>query len=256
MNKILSVVVCFHPNKESVHKLIRVLQQYSDIAVVFNDQLQQDFGQKYSLCPKSNIGTAAAYNFAIKGIESRYDRLWLWDQDSEISQENAALFLQEAQMGFESSANYAAVAFWDKKNPVVSRGHSGFSIIERAKSSGTLLSLKHLKRVGFFDESLFLDYVDFEFFYRLRKNGFKVIQTERIALDSHTFGDIYPSIFGPIRATSAIRLKFQKASTKQLLRYSYVPITFRLWLIIRLLAWFPWSLIFKDRSARIRNLLT
>ena len=56
--------------------------------------------------------------------------------------------------------------------------HDGpqFQEITVALQSGSLFSRSALKDVGLFDETFFIDYVDFEFCLRLRKHGFRLIE--------------------------------------------------------------------------------
>ena len=55
-------------------------------------------------------------------------------------------------------------------------------------TSGAISNLLAWKAVGGYDESMFIDSVDFEYCYRLRKLGYKVIQVKNAQL-SHEVGD-------------------------------------------------------------------
>lgn len=60
--------------------------------------------------------------------------------------------------------------------------------VDECITSGSLMNLKLCNYVGKFDEKMFIDYVDFEYCYRVSKAGFKIIKnTDAILL--HQLGD-------------------------------------------------------------------
>ena len=70
-------------------------------------------------------------------------------------------------------------------------GHNpknGWSEVRTCITSGSYNNIDAWRKVGGYDESMFIDSVDFEYCYRLRKNGYKVIQVSRVQL-SHELGE-------------------------------------------------------------------
>ena len=63
-------------------------------------------------------------------------------------------------------------------------------IVEKnwAITSGALCDVNVWKEVGGFDENMFIDYVDYDYCFRVRKNGYKIIQNNSIKL-RHNLGN-------------------------------------------------------------------
>jgi len=54
--------------------------------------------------------------------------------------------------------------------------------------SGTFLSTEACRKIGLFDDSFFIDYVDIDFCLRLRKRGLRIIEANNAIID-HRLGD-------------------------------------------------------------------
>ena len=65
----------------------------------------------------------------------------------------------------------------------------GFKEVDRCITSGSMLSLSDWRMIGGFDESMFIDGVDFDLCIRLRKNGKKIIRVYDVEL-LHELGNI------------------------------------------------------------------
>jgi len=88
-------------------------------------------------------------------------------------------------------------------------------------TSGSLLNLKAFQKVGFFKDYLFIDYVDFEYCLRLRKNKYKIIQLcsakvyHKLGnLEKHKilFKNIYVTHHSPLRYYYRTRNRFYVGS--------------------------------------------
>ncbi|HEX3156113.1 MAG TPA: glycosyltransferase family 2 protein, partial [Candidatus Angelobacter sp.] len=80
--------------------------------------------------------------------------------------------------------------------------------------SGSLFSCSVLKHVGLFDESFFIDYVDFDFCLRVRKKGYRIIEATGATLyhrvgtpTTHTFLNNTCMVFNhsPVRRYYTVR---------------------------------------------------
>ena len=56
-------------------------------------------------------------------------------------------------------------------------------------TSGSCTRLSAWEKIGGFDEKLFIDSVDFDFCYRIRKTGYVIIQTREAVLE-HSIGEV------------------------------------------------------------------
>lgn len=65
---------------------------------------------------------------------------------------------------------------------------SEFQEVRTCITSGAFVKIDVWEEVGKYDESMFIDFVDFEFCYRVRKHGYKVVQTNKVMI-SHKLGE-------------------------------------------------------------------
>lgn len=252
--KILTVIPIYHPDKiEQLSAFINLLGKYSDVLCIFNDGNIISLGQRFSECPEINKGTSGAYNLAIKKYLNPYEYIWLWDQDSLADDELLNNFITKV-MSFSHFDRCGIFSFFDTLNEVRSSDRI-CCILGHAKSSGTIIKKTTISQVGLFDETLFIDYVDYEYIRRSFAKGFYTIQISDLKLNSHIQGGEYKTIFGSIYAPSPSRLYYQKKGTLYIFKLEYIPLQQKLKLIFRLFAWIPFSLIFNDRLTRIKMML-
>lgn len=256
MSKILSVFVCYYPDINALKRCINVVKCKSDVLLFVNDNMKYDFDQKYYYFSKENVGTAGAYNYAIKlCVEKKYDYLWLWDQDSFINYSDCKLYIDEAITVLSSDKSIAGVGFKDKNNIPVGVYSNNYRFVKYLKSSGTLYRVSDLVECGLFDEILFLDYVDWDMCYKIKNNNKYLIESDLIALDKHNLGAVYDTVFGKKNAPSPFRLGVQRKNAFKLIKRAYIPFVDRIHLVLRILVWFFYGFIFKDRYDRIKYIL-
>lgn len=63
-----------------------------------------------------------------------------------------------------------------------------YSHVNTCITSGAFSKISAWEKIGKYDESMFIDSVDFEYCYRMRKNGFGVIQVKDVTL-LHELGE-------------------------------------------------------------------
>ncbi len=136
---------------------------------------------------KRNKGIARALNQLFeKAKESKFDWLISFDQDS-ICEKNFVSDLKKELLK-EKSVGIIAPVIVDRNVGIVGHNPTTRKDVRTCITSGSLTNIEAWERVGKYDEVMFIDSVDFEFCYRLRKNGFRVIQTPNVTL-SHTVGE-------------------------------------------------------------------
>ena len=69
--------------------------------------------------------------------------------------------------------------------------------VKECIQSGAFLNVKIAHRLGGMDSKMFIDQVDFEYCYRLRKVGYSILQIGGLTL-SHNLGDLKLKKIGPI----------------------------------------------------------
>ncbi len=158
--------------------------------LVLLDRLRQNPGKLVYKWLGCNEGVASALNIACRiAIENECEWLLTMDQDSRFNESGAASLFQLTGPVRDRHAGVGIITPYHRVNEVFIEWHEEkFSVIPATMTSGNLLYLRAWSSIGGFEEKLFIDYVDFEFCLRLRKNGFQVIQVNQIYLE-HSLGD-------------------------------------------------------------------
>ena len=81
-------------------------------------------------------------------------------------------------------------SFWGVKNIAVKEGEYN---IFQAIVSGMMINSKHLADIGLFNEALFIDWIDYEWCWRVNRVGFQIIGNANIKI-KHKIGDQVKSI--------------------------------------------------------------
>lgn len=126
-------------------------------------------------------------------------------------------------------------------------------------SSGSLIRLKVLKRIGSFDTSLFIDHVDNEWFLRARHHGYSIYLACGTTLTHKLGAEIIRYWFGRWRtfpAHSPIRHYYMLRNTLLLARYPHVPLAWLLGTFSELLPILTAALfLLPDRGKRLLLIL-
>lgn len=90
-------------------------------------------------------------------------------------------------------------------------------------SSGSLIPVGVFATVGFMDEGLFIDFVDFDWGWRARAHGLGLYQAQD-AVFAHALGEGFVRVFGyPVKLKSPIRHYYQTRNTFRMLRRPHTP---------------------------------
>ena len=139
------------------------------------------------ICNAKNHGIAKALNqLASAAQKDGYEWLLTLDQDS-VSPCN---IIEE----FEKYITYQDIGIlcpviYDRNKGEEIKAKEGSIEIDECITSGSLLNIKAWNKIGGFDENLFIDGVDFDICYRLKKNGYKILCIQSVVL-LHELGHI------------------------------------------------------------------
>ncbi|WP_129724909.1 glycosyltransferase family 2 protein [Xylanivirga thermophila] len=167
------VLIDNNSNIEIRNEVIKLIRLYENIRIIQNDK---------------NEGIAKALNQVMEFAES-INAEWAitLDQDSVCPPNLIATY--------EKYTNLADVAII---TPVIidrndrTRDYNtsyDHQEIERCITSAALNNIKVWRNVGKFDEKMFIDFVDFEYSYRVREYGYKILRINKINL-LHRLGDL------------------------------------------------------------------
>lgn len=206
MRDVCAVIVTYNPSV-AVMDLVRLLvPQVGRILLVDNGS--HESSRQYLELAKikynvqvvnngKNLGLAAALNIGAKcAVEAGYAWLATFDQDSKIEPG----FIQSLMAAYQvcTYKDRVAVVSPVYKDPTTGKIHAYgkwkkgdqkvYVNIESTMTSGNLVKIEALERVGGFKEAFFIDYVDFEFCLRCLKYGYCIIESQKSVLH-HSAGE-------------------------------------------------------------------
>ena len=211
-----AVLVSFHPDPDLPARINRILGEVGALVIVDNGSGEAALRMLQGLSADSrislelnrkNLGVARALNIGIERARSLgYEWLLLLDQDSVL---DAGMVdeLIAAHASFPEPARLAVLGagFRDVHKTDMELSDSLETLWEEVESvitSGSLLRLATLDRIGPFREEFFIDYVDSEYCFRARARGYRVVKTRK-PLMSHAIGaSTHHAILGIRRWTS------------------------------------------------------
>ena len=237
--RILTTIVTFNPDISSLTKNLDKISRQVDAVLLFdnNSNNQEEIKNKSfaqnvkAFFNSQNQGLPINYNRAIQyGLKNGFDYLLILDQDS-VFDDN---FLTEYRKNiFDNSICLVPLLVHSNKNyndSYSTRTKGETESILRSINSGTLLNLKALPVQLRFDEDLFIDCVDFDFFEKIRKLDFKVLRVNSAKLHI-SLGNI--SRIGPFFLYNYSPFRLEKQTRDRVIFLRKHPISaFSLWLFL------------------------
>ncbi|MFT2721433.1 glycosyltransferase family 2 protein [Deinococcus sp. A31D244] len=221
--RIGSIVVAFKPD-ENIYDLILSASKQFDEVVVYNNFMEDEQIKtivNMNLLNVGIIGTGENFGIAIalnKGMEE-LDRLdcqyvFSFDQDSKIPKDFSERMIKSYKILSENGDKIGFVApifldgntgeksgllklgkLWYKRKTA---GFNRFEEVTTVITSGSLIRMSDFKNMGTYIDSMFIDYVDNEYCYRLVTAGYKIFVDTSIVMD-HTLGARTVHKVGPLR---------------------------------------------------------
>lgn len=140
----------------------------------------------------SNLGIAAALNLGVRrALQSSCSWVATFDQDTGIPEKYFDNLIRIYNT-CPASQQVGMVVPSGWTGPGLSEEHrfksaASWSLVIGAIGSGSLVKAEVFGVTGFFDEAMFIDYVDTDFCLRLQKNGFKILSVASVLLE-HELG--------------------------------------------------------------------
>ena len=194
--KISCGIVSFNPDIELLQSNIEAIKnQVEQVFVVDNGsnntnavgRLVDKYNSVRLIKNAENRGIAAALNQCCKAsFEAGYKWIITLDQDS-ICPEHCVDGLSQF-IDVEKKVGIVAPLIVDREVGVLGHHPNGYAEVRTCITSGAMTNLAVWSALKGFDEKMFIDSVDFEYCYRVRKAGYKVIQTDQVQL-SHSIGN-------------------------------------------------------------------
>lgn len=254
---VCAVVVTWQPDLGGLLELLDQLTAQSCAVIVIDngsanaDQLELATAQRSSIVLlrwPDNRGLAAAMNAGLQWAnDNGFARVFLFDQDSTLTEGFCAGMLSAWQQAEAVSALPVAAIGPRLQDPVSGRrtpfrlfrlwrrsdqlmaGAQDLYQADFLISSGCLLSLPALDRIGPMKESYFIDNIDLEWCFRARACGYALFGTDAATL-LHAIGE--PSSNPLVRAGlmvqhSPLRSYYSTRNRLHLYRQDYAPLSWK-----------------------------
>lgn len=196
-------IVTYNPEKARLFKcLSNVQRQVNCIVVVDNGSIENDFLSKLSnkfnnlkiIFLGKNLGIAKALNEGYKALRKECNMQWILTLD-----QDTVLPLNFVKNIFSYIIPYdcavlCGIPIDKRRYQAKYKCEHELLEIDKCIQSGSLYKSVVLEKMNFFEEKLFIDYVDFEYCYRIRKASFKVYQARDVFFDQE-FGNLSSSKF-------------------------------------------------------------
>jgi len=196
ISDIAGVVVLYFPDEEELFRNISSYIEHLAVLYVIDntgpksgDSIYEKLSnfQKIQIIKNTkNEGIAKALN---KAAESAFSKGFKWlltmDQDSFFESDEGNRYFSFFYENFINKDNIAVVAPAHFKEMIDST--TIYSDLNAVLTSGDLIRLSVWNEINGFDEKLFIDEVDHDYCYRVKKAGYRIVQVNTIFLN-HRLG--------------------------------------------------------------------
>lgn len=232
MNRIFAGIVSFEPDIERLRCNIDAIAPQVCAVVIFDNgssnyrEIRKSIKNAVLIRSEKNLGIAAALNRLIRwGERKGYKWMISLDQDSVCPTDYVKDMLPLLDL---KRVGIAAPVIIDRSIGVVGHSPKGsYAEVRTCITSGAFNSIAAWCKVGGYDESMFIDSVDFEYCYRLRKHGYRVVQSGKVWL-LHEVGKSQKRRFLIWKVTVNCHSAFRKYYIAR--NNIYYPLKHRLWL--------------------------
>ena len=199
---ICGIIVTYNCDSNFVDTLNSVINQVDKLIIVDNGssedtiKMLKNLNEKYHFklyCCNKNIGIAAALNIGVKySIDNGYEWILTLDHDSVLKQDMVEKLLkryhelhnEERKKVVSLLPRYILEGIEDKNI-----SNEKVRYVEAGITSGNFVKKEAFEQVGLFEEKLFIDYVDYDFCYRIIEKGLKIVEVSD-AIMYHKLGEI------------------------------------------------------------------
>lgn len=206
--KIFVGIVLYNPNIDKLLSSINELKNVVDCILLVDNNSDNLVDVKKSVDNLNNViliensvnlGIAKALNQILDySYKNNCDYLLTLDQDS-LLEKNMLTYMTNY-----IGDNIAIVCprIIDLNRDKQKKYNRKFEYVNRCITSGSLMNLRVCKKVGFFDEKMFIDYVDFDYCKRIMLSGYKILRVNEACIEHEVgkrtkrkfmFWDVYPT---------------------------------------------------------------
>ena len=270
--KIYAVLVAYNPEVGEIENAVSRLLTQTDFVVIgnnSNNNLDINSSKVKIFNFGENLGIAEAQSITMKwAFENGADFIIQMDQDSILQPNTVAKLLTSYEHLSKSGMKIGVIGprHYDKVTNEIDEArlikgdlipNTNCTLINATISSASIIPKAAYDCVGGMEDGLFIDSVDWEYCWRLKKHGWLTVRDNDVLL-GHRVGNGKKKILGKLdaRIPSPIRHYYHIRNLFLLLPRGYVPLYWKLSnlakLIIKLVLY---PFIFEDGKIRLKYML-
>lgn len=211
MKTLATVIVTYDPTAELAVNVASALKQSKQVFIIDNGSSRGlEYLSKLPQIPELqiirnefNLGIATALNQGVKkALAAGADWVMTLDQDTLLSEgavsQMGAAYEQHPQ---KEKIGIIAPSHFDQSTGFQSRSIQAlpgpYTPQDIVMASGNLIPKATFEKIGYYDDDLFIDYVDHDFCLRVRKAGLEIIMVKDAQM-AHSLGAIRQHKLGPL----------------------------------------------------------
>lgn len=172
-----AICVVFNPIVEDFLDNLKRYAPFFQELIVIDNSNHINYDLLHQLIPIENVtyvplekneGIGRAQNIAMGYLSNFIDKICFFDQDSWASEED----LNEVTTLLSMHSTYGLLALSTEYSLHLDK--SRIIEVDEVISSGSIILREVFEHLGGFDEDLFIDFVDYEFCWRMRKAGYRI----------------------------------------------------------------------------------
>ena len=189
-------IVLYNPETEKLKRNIdAIIKQVESVVIIDNASANADeikrilknYQNIILISNSENAGIAKALNQIIeKADEIGCEWVITLDQDSECK--SGIIKMYENVLPKYENIGIITSFFEDRNAKLDFEDDGTFEEVDFCITSASLTNVGAVKKVGGFDEKMFIDMVDYDICYALKKNGYRIIRVNSVGF-VHEVGD-------------------------------------------------------------------
>lgn len=199
--RVAGAVILYKPDEQVIKNILTYGSQLSRLYLIDNSPeplTGVDLAPLRSLAHvryqsmHGNQGIAAALNESLRlARQEGYPYVMTMDQDSQLPADQLCIYLQTAADVIRRDPSVGALGIRNSREKGASHDVPAWQPAVELITSGMIIDAAKAQAVGDFIDELFIDFVDFEFCYRLQRHGFSCVKINRACLQ-HQVGSTPP----------------------------------------------------------------
>jgi cpsQ len=191
-SNVIAGIVTYNPEEDRLKENINAIKcQVKEVIIVDNGSSNYHILESFQsdkvkiIYNKNNLGIATALNSIMHYAKENYvDWVITLDQDSIVPKgyvEDSSQLFNEPNLGQIVPILYENIT--DKYYYLGTAPNNKYQEVSKAITSASITNVSVWENVGKFDDLLFIDYVDYDFSFRVRKSGYKIIRNNSFCLN-------------------------------------------------------------------------